>query len=56
MIEADHSIPDHYGIVVEILEYDIESCFICGALVYRRNSVQHESWHRRLEGEDVAPV
>jgi len=49
MSEADHSIPDHYGIVVEILESDIESCFTCGALVYRRNSVQHEMWHQREE-------
>jgi hypothetical protein len=39
-----------------ILNYELESCFICGALVRRGNgSIQHEAWHRRLEGDDVAP-
>jgi hypothetical protein len=39
-----------------VLEAEFDNCFICGALVRRGSgAMQHEAWHRRLEGEDVAP-
>jgi hypothetical protein len=41
--------------VYAILNAELEDCFICGALLRRRYSIQHEAWHRRLEGDDVAP-
>ncbi len=43
--------------VYAVLESELETCFICGALVRRgSSSMQHAAWHRRLEGEDVAPA
>lgn len=49
MSEADHSIPDHYGMILEVLETEFESCWRCGAVVYRRNSGQHDIWHQSQE-------
>lgn len=40
--------------VYAILSAETEDCFICGVLLRRGNSaMQHEAWHRRLEGDDV---
>jgi hypothetical protein len=42
--------------VYAVLEAELQNCWICGALVRRgANAMLHDDWHRRLEGEGVAP-